>query len=363
MLQDFIACHRQEIIDRCRSKVTTRLIPPGEPVEIDHGVAAFLDHLESALRARLVPSADIATTAVRLGQQLLHQGFTVSDVVHHYGDVCQAITELAVELNQAIRTDDFRMMNLCLDDAIAGAVTEFGRQQNQSTLDAERARGNERAGFVAHEVRNLLNTAIIAFDVLKTHKVAVGGSTGSVLQRSLMGARTLTRRALGEVRMTRGVQHPEQFKASDFIDELAPAATLEGNARGIELRVMPGDGGVFIEADREVLTAVVMNLMQNAFKFTKPGTTVVLRVRATSERVLLEIEDECGGLPSGSADDLFRAFEQRGTDRSGLGLGLAFSRQAVEANNGRIYAHSLPDKGCIFTIDLPRIPTPAIAAI
>jgi signal transduction histidine kinase len=126
---------------------------------------------------------------------------------------------------------------------------------------------------------------------------------------------------------------------------------------------MPGDDGVFIEADRQVLTAVVMNLLQNAFKFTKPGTIVVLRVRATVQRVLLEIEDECGGLATAIVDDLFRPFEQRGADRSGLGLGLAFSRRAVEANDGRIYAHNLPSKGCVFTIDLPRIPTPALATV
>ena len=168
--------------------------------------------------------------------------------------------------------------------------------------------------------------------------------------------------SLGEVRLTEGAQNREQFVASGFIQELVPAATLEANARGIGLRVMPGDDGVFIEADRQVLTAVVMNLLQNAFKFTKPGTMVVLRVRASVERVLLEVEDECGGLPGG-VDDLFRPFKQRGADRSGLGLGLAFSRRAVEANNGRIYAHNLPAKGCVFTIDLPRIPTPAIATV
>jgi signal transduction histidine kinase len=363
MLHEFIARHRQEIIRRCRTKVATRSIPPGERLDIDQGVPAFLDQLEGALRARLIPSFDIERTAVQQGQQLLRQGFTVSDVVYHYGDVCQAITELAVELNEAIRADDFRMLNLCLDDAIAGAVTEFGRQQNQFTLDEEKARGNERAGFVAHEMRNCLNTAIMAFEVLKTGNVAVGGSTGGVLQRSLMGARTLTSRSLAEVRLTQGVQNREQFVASRFIEELVPAATLEGNARGIGLRVMSGDDGIFIEADRQVLTAVVMNVLQNAFKFTKPDTTVVLRVRASDERVLLEVEDECGGLPTGSVDDLFRPFEQSGADRTGLGLGLAFSRWAVEANGGRIYSRSLPEKGCVFTIDLPRVPLPALAMV
>ena len=76
--------------------------------------------------------------------------------------------------------------------------------------------------------------------------------------------------------------------------------------------------------------------------------------------MLIEVEDECGGLPPGKADDLFRPFEQRGADRSELGLGLAIARGSVETNGGLIRARSLPDRGCIFTIDLPRV-TPASA--
>ena len=105
--------------------------------------------------------------------------------------------------------------------------------------------------------------------------------------------------------------------------------------------MLPVEDGLIVEADRQVLTAVVINLLQNAFKFTRPGTTVVLRVVASVERVLIEVEDECGGLPGGNLNELFRPFEQRGADRTGLGLGLAFSRWGVEQNNGRIYARNL----------------------
>jgi signal transduction histidine kinase len=125
--------------------------------------------------------------------------------------------------------------------------------------------------------------------------------------------------------------------------------------------VMPVEDGVAIEADRQVLAAVVMNVLQNAFKFTRPRTTVTLRVRATGDRVLLEVQDECGGLPGGDVNDLFRPFEQRSGNRTGLGLGLAFSRWCIEANHGRIYARNLPDVGCVFTVDLPRFPAPALA--
>jgi signal transduction histidine kinase len=363
MLHEFIAVNREEIIRRCRAKVASRSVPPPTQAEIDHGVPVFLGQLVDALRLGLTSSQEIGRSAVQHGHDLLLQGFTVSQVVHDYGDVCQAITELAVELNAPISTEDFGTLNRCLDDAIAGAVTEYGRERNQSTLDGETARGSERLGFLAHELRNLINTAIVAFEVLKTGNVGVAGSTGTVLHRSLMGVRALIGRSLAEVRLTQSVQNQEQFMVSQFIEELAPAATLEANARGIRLTVMPAEDGVAIEADRQVLAGVVGNLLQNAFKFTRPRTTVTLRVGASAERVLIEIEDECGGLPRGNVNELFRPFEQRGADRTGVGLGLALSRQGVEANNGRIYARNLPDRGCVFIVDLPRLPVSAVAVV
>jgi signal transduction histidine kinase len=113
---------------------------------------------------------------------------------------------------------------------------------------------------------------------------------------------------------------------------------------------------VVIKGDRQVLAAVIGNLLQNAFKFTGPRTTVTLRVGTSAERVLIEVQDECGGLPEGNVTELFRSFEELSAVGSGGGLGLAFSRWAVEANDGRIYARNLPEKGCVFTVDLPRFP-------
>ena len=251
----------------------------------------------------------------------------------------------------------------CLDDAIAGAVTEYGRERNQSGIDGESARGSERLGYFAHELRNLMNTALMAFEVLKTGNVGVAGSTGTVLHRALRASHTLITRSLAEVRLTQGVQNREEFLVSGFIDEIASAATLDANARGVRLIVMPVEDGVAIKADRQVLAAVVGNLLQNAFKFTRPRTTVTLRVGTGAERVLIEIQDECGGLSSGNVNELFRPFEQRGADRTGVGLGLAFSRWGAEANDGRIYARNLPDSGCVFTIDLPRLPVPGVAVV
>src|SRR5689334_23835174 len=166
MLHEFITHNRDEIIRRCRAKVATRLVPPPAEVELGHGVPVFLNQLSNALRLGQATNPDISESAIKHGQELLHQGYTVSQVVHDYGDVCQAITELAVELNIPISAEEFRTLNRCLDDAIAGAVTEYGRERNQSGIDGESARGTERLGFFAHELRNLLNTALLAFEVL-----------------------------------------------------------------------------------------------------------------------------------------------------------------------------------------------------
>ena len=355
MLHDFITRNRDEIIRRCRAKVAMRSVPPPTDVEIDHGVPVFLDQLNDALRLGDGSSHDISTTAIQHGHDLLLQGFTVSQVVHDYGDVCQAITELAVELDAPISTDDFRTLNRCLDDAIAGAVTEYGRERNQAGIDGEAARASERLGFFAHELRNLINTALSAHEVLKTGNVGVSGNTSAVLQRSLTAAGVLISRSLAEVRLTQGLQNREEFSVAAFIEEVASAASLESSASGKHFIVMPVDDDAVIRADRQVLAAVLANLLQNAFKFTHSGTTVTLRVAVSVDRVLIEVEDECGGLLTGNPMTLFRPFEQQGANRTGLGLGLAFSRWGTEANDGRIQARNLPGRGCIFTVDLPRV--------
>ena len=357
MLDEFITRHRDEIICRCRAKVAERSIAPPTGAAVEHGVPVFLDQLVRALRLG-VNSDEISKSAVRHGHDLLLQGFTVSQVVHNYGDVCQSITELAVESDVPIDTHDFRTLNRCLDDAIAGAVTEYGRERNRATQDQETVRGTERLGFFAHELRNLTYTALLAYEVLKTGNVGIVGSTGTVLGRSLSGLQELIERSINEVRLTRGVQNRSVLDVSTFIAELSAAATLEANAHNIQLTIAPAPENVSIDADPQVLAAVVRNLLQNAFKFTCPHTNVTLRVSAGDERVVIEIEDECGGLPAGDVEDLFRPFIHRGGDRTGLGIGLAYSRWGVEANHGRLSAKSLPGRGCIFTIELPRVALP-----
>lgn len=362
MLHEFVTSERDAILARMREKLADRSGPSAPPGDADEGVSAFLTQLSATLRSEATatpfsPTA-IGVTAARHGRDLLGLGFNVSQVVHGYGDICQAITELALERDAPIGIEEFHILNRCLDTAIAEAVTEHAR------LTAERtgAHENERRGQVAHELRNTLNTALLAFQVLREGTVAVNGSTGMVLGRSLMGLRDLVDGTLSEVRLHAGKQRCERVPVAEFLDEIAVVAHLHAEYRGVHLSVAPAPRGCAATGDPELLASAVMNLLNNAFKYTRPGGRVVLRAQVQDGRVLLEVEDECGGLPD-TAGDRFQAFgEQRGRDRTGLGLGLSIARKAVAAQDGTIRTRNMPGTGCVFVIDVPLAPEESSAA-
>ena len=312
----------------------------------------FLDQLADALRRGAMPGT-IAESAGFHGHDLRLQGLTVAQVVHDYGDVCQSIAELAIENDAPVSATEFGLLNMCLDTAIASALTQFGREHNQATIDSQTSKEHERAGLMSHELRNLLNTALLAFNVLKTGGVGVKGSTGGVLERSLLGATDLIARSLVEISAVNGYTNRKRVGVFEVLNELMPAAMLLANASRAGLVIRPAHEQGMIDIDPQALAAVLMNLIQNAFKFTHPETTVTVRVVGAYDRVLIEIEDECGGLPHGDTEALFEPFEQRAADRSGIGLGLTFCRRVIEANNGRVQVRDLPGSGCIFTVDLP----------
>ena len=358
MLHEFLTLHRDDIVARTRVKVATRIAQRATDAELEHGVSLFLDQLTETLRrekdiSTRPTSEQIAKSATLHGGELRRAGFTVAQVVHDYGDLCQAVTELAIEIDSPISTDEFRTLNRCLDEAIAQAVTEYGRQREMALAD----RGTERLGFFAHQLRNLLTNAMLAYDVLKTGTVGVGGSTGAILGRNLIALRDFVDRLLAEVRLEAGLHRREHVSLSQLMEEVEVTAAIEARARDLQLTVTRVEPGVIIDVDRQLIAAALANLLQNAFKFSRPNSHIVLRTDTATApgRVLLEVEDECGGLPPGAAADLFRPFEQRGADRSGLGLGLAIARESVETNGGLIRVRNLPGRGCIFTIDLPLL--------
>jgi signal transduction histidine kinase len=361
MLHEFVTFHRDAIILRTKD----RLLARGTPVasdELDHGVPAFLTQLSETLRleASTTPFASnaIGCTAALHGAELRALGFSVSQVVHDYGDICQAITELAIAQQVPLTTEEFHTLNRCLDTAIAEAVTEHARMAVPATPRDE----TERLGQAAHELRDDLNTALLAFNALKGGTVAINGSTGAVLGRSLLRLRHVIDRTLAEVRLSTGQQWREPTRVLSLLNELDEAGRLHAEYRGIEFTLEPIDPTMTIDADPQLLTPAIMNLMQNAFKCTPPRGHVMVRARRDGARVLIEVEDECGGLPASTGDPFQPFGERRGRDRTGLGLGLSIARKALRAHGGDIHIRNMPGRGCVFiaeiplAVDLPRLP-------
>ena len=372
MLHEFLTTNKAELIERCRLKVANRLAPKVAGEGLAHGIPRFLDQLIKTLeveqtsqpmRSRRVsgPSgggavvSEIAATAALHGRELSEEGFTVDQVVHDYGDLCQAIADLAFERGVPIEIDEFRTLNRCLDNGIADAVTEYAFQRN-SLVESNSVKAlNERLGFLAHELRNLLHTATLAVMAIKAGNVGATGVTGALLDRSLIGMRNLIDRSLADVRITAGMPpRARLISLAEFVADVKISASLEAHARQCEFTVGDVDAELALDVDREMLFSAVGNLLQNAFKFTQRHTEVSLNAYAAAERIRIDVEDHCGGLPPGTAEDVFLPFKQSGEDRSGLGLGLAICRRSVEANNGALKVRDVPGSGCVFTIELPR---------
>jgi len=351
--------------------VAHRSEPKATDVELLHGIPIFLDQLINTLRIEQTPDpmesrkisgmsgsggpSEIGASATLHGRELLKRGFTLEQVVRDYGDLCQAITNLAYELKSPIEVDEFRTFNRCLDNAIAEAVTEYAHEQSSMVAEEGLQALNTRLGLLAHELRNLVHTATLAVSAMKAGNVGLTGATGTVLDRSLTGLRNLIDRSLAEVRVTAGLPARRQLiSLADFVAEAEITASLDAKNRECKLIVCSVDKSLAIDVDRDMLFSAVGNLLHNAFKFTQRRSEVTLHAYAAGDRVLVDIKDHCGGLPAGAIEKMFKPFSQSGEDRSGLGLGLDICRRSVEANDGALRVRDVPGAGCVFTIDLPR---------
>jgi signal transduction histidine kinase len=363
VLAEFLVRNRDAIVADAQARLAARPYARTSGQALAGGIAAFLDQLGDALRLAtstdVIDHAQLSESAGRHGRDLVRRGLSIAQVVHDYGDIGQAITQLAVQQDTPISASEHRTLDLCLDQAIAEAVTEYAGQRERAIVD----QGTERLGVLAHELRNLLNTAMLSFETIAAGHVPPGGSTGVILGRSLAGLRDLVDRSLADVRLDAGIESRDPISVADLVEEIEIGALLQARSRDLHFMASTVDRAVWIEGDRQILAAAVANLLQNAFKFSRKQGAVSLTTRVSAERVLFEIEDECGGLPEGASDVLFRPFEQAGADRTGLGLGLSICLKAAHAHGGVLRVRDVPGRGCIFTLDLPRAPLPAATVV
>ena len=215
MLHEFLSTNRAELIRRCRSKVGDRSSPPVTPLELEHGVPRFLEQLVDALRheeanpealTKEKPALAESTRTANLdGGELFEQGYTVGQVVHGYGDICQVITQLAIEMNAPVTLREFRTFNRLLDNAIADAVSSFVLHRETPAKGDGAHELHQHLGSVAEAQRKLLDAALVALDAVKYGNVGLMGATGHILEDSLKKLRLLIDKSLPEVRLATGM--------------------------------------------------------------------------------------------------------------------------------------------------------------
>ena len=365
--------NRAELIARCAARAARRPGAKATPEQIANGLPVFIDQLARALEAdassqfgasrRISGGADgdggrseIGSSAATHGADLMRLGFDVDSVVRAYGDLCQSLTELAAARLASFSIGDFRTLNRCLDNATANAVTEFAAAHDASIASRRDAEEGRRLGTLAHELCNALQSSTLAFKALEAVGLPAAGSTGAVLRRGLAAMAALLDTALGEARASAPAAGAEPaFSLAELVSEVVAGARLEAASRGCELLATAVDPSLAIRGDRALLAAALANVTGNAVKFTRPGTSATLQVRAEVALVVIEVADHCGGLPHGAEAQIFKPFSQVGVDRSGLGLGLTIARASLEADGGQIDARNLPGVGCVFSIRLPRV--------
>ncbi len=205
MLHEFLTENRLLLIARCREKVAKRFEPAETAPMIENGVPIFLEQLAETLKGEQTTGARygdsepapvrtaIGRTAALHGADLLRCGFTVEQVVHDYGDVCQCVTALAVERATPISTDEFRTLNRCLDNAIAGAVAAFGAASKESADARAQTLQQRLVDYIADHQR-LNAIARQSFTAIKTGNIGPGGATGDLLTHTLKELDELTDR-------------------------------------------------------------------------------------------------------------------------------------------------------------------------
>jgi len=361
MLYKFLESNRSVILSNTEEK-TLRLagiLPSSE--RLQKGLPLFLEQLISILKDKnpQKENSRLLDGAAKHGKELLLLGYSLSHVVHSYGAMCQAITELAADKNSNIQAHEFNDLNQSLDIAIASAVSEFEFHSTNIAHEKE----VQHMGFLVHELRNALSSATIANQMIKKGVVGTGGSTAKVLEENLARMRTIIDRSLLDIRMRTDPEIlVEKFFLHNLISQIVTTAAFEALGKN-QILSADTNAEIEIQSDRQLLLSAIANFVQNAMKYTKTnGNIIISTILEKNDRVRIEITDECGGLPEERIANLFEPFTKEGLDQSGLGLGLTISQRAISLIQGSVSVRNNTGKGCTFVIDIPKVYTPKTAA-
>jgi len=348
-IHEFLSTYFDEVCEACVQNLTRAAHDRSEE-ELTRHVGIFIDQVVQRLRhAAGLPEAtglpEPRETAASIGHEVYSKGLGIESAARSFAILSVTLGEVGGRYHLAFEADEYRFFNQAIDDSVAVAIEQFTKDAHAEYEHA----ASERVGFLAHELRNAIASAKLAFGALERTHVGDGAERVAVVRRSLRRMERLVEQTLVDVRLSEAAPPPlRPLLVSPLLREVEADCVVE---RGIHVAVATDDS-LAVVADEHLLTVALGNLVQNAIKCSRDGALIEIRARREPDAVVVEIEDECGGLPSGAAEELFKPFVQQRADLRGLGLGLAITRRAAHSLSAEVTVRDLPGKGCVFAMRL-----------
>ncbi len=337
-------------VDKLRHQSASSALPTSD---LKNSMREFVEEIAGALEEEEGAEAPRpAARARQHGEQRFRLGYNIDGLIREYGALREVLFEFMEANGVPLGTADALNLSRILIEGIASAAAQYSLERDAKA----RRDAAAHVGFLAHELRNPLQSAQLRVEMMKRRST---GPTPGDVQAFERALRLLRERVDNELFDVQLHAFPEPvFKKvvlRRVLDALADDVAPQGAGKDVEILV-DADPELEIVADERLLDSALSNLVRNAVKFSAPGATVRLRTKHSVDRVVIEVEDQCGGLPEGAVEKMFSPFVQLGQDRSGFGLGLAISKRAAELHGGGLRVHDVPGKGCVFVLDLPLDP-------
>lgn len=307
MLYEFMSENREWLLERCKKYREARTQVSSDN-RTDEAIATFLDQLIASLKIEQgnanvhatedisgsnigVPTHfDIGTAATQHGKSMERLGFSVNDVVHSYGDLCHAVVERAIEQGKSFTVPEFRMLNRCLDNAVASAVTEFSYHHEVGLANSYSTDESQRLGAVANELRNQLGTATLAVAAIKTRELTLGGTTGAILERSLQSLSRLVEDMLQYAENKDASSDLlDVFPLQEFMEKLLHTIGPAAASLALKLTLSAVEPSLALKGGRDWLQAALAGLLQAAFEFSRPGEEIHMHAYSSGKRIRIDI--------------------------------------------------------------------------
>ncbi|MBK5108223.1 MAG: HAMP domain-containing protein, partial [Anaerolineales bacterium] len=269
----------------------------------------------------------------------------------------RSLRELTTATQKVARGDLEQQVPVRSKDELGELAASF----NQMSSDLAKSRDLRRqmTADIAHELRTPLTVVLGHTEALSEGQLPPDPETFEIiydetkrLNRLVEDLRTLSLSDAGELHLNQ-----QRISPKELLERAAAARKQEAIVNQVQLQIEAGESllEIFVDADR--MKQVLVNLLDNALRYTPTGGEIKLAARSAEAGVEIMVKDTGPGIPQEDLDHLFERFyrgdKSRQREEGGSGLGLAIAKSLVEVQGGQIRVESKPGEGAAFIISLP----------